>query len=203
MDAEEDEVITNIEQDPRHAGQIERYHTWPTHRRQSVGEHSWQVMRIMMTISMSMCTAKMMHYAVLHDVGEMAGDVPWPGKRNSTALKECMDVAEHNIRAGMTEWWGQPALPLLTEQERDFFKMCECIEMWEFGLQERSMGNRYGTVVAQRMLLAACEYSDRLPTAIAAAASRYITTRMEQESEISTEPLVRDNVLYNAREKTT
>lgn len=176
-------MIVDVESDPRHAGQVERYHTWPTHRRQSVAEHTWQVMRIMMTVDVGMCTTRLMHYAVLHDVGEMAGDVPWPGKRNDPVLKSQHDLAEKRVRAAMTARWGQPGLPTLSGTERSFFKMCECIEMWEFGLQERSMGNRYGTVVAERMLLAACEYMEKLSKDVQKAAKLYVQRRLEQESE--------------------
>ena len=181
--AEEGEVIIDVESDPRHAGRVRRYHTWPTITTQSVGEHTWQVMRIMMTVDVGMCTTRLMHYAVLHDVGEMAGDVPWPGKRNDPALKECMDAAEQQVRVNMCQRWGQPVLPTLSETERAFFKTCECLEMWEFGLQEVSMGNLYGKVIAARMLLAASQYAERLPRETRLAMQDYIHVRQEQESE--------------------
>jgi 5'-deoxynucleotidase YfbR-like HD superfamily hydrolase len=189
VDAEEDEVIIDVESDPRVAGEIRRYHTWKVHHQQSVGEHTWQVMRIMMTIDVGMCNAKLMQYCVLHDVGEMAGDIPWPGKRNSPMLKEAMDAAEQVVRLKMKDRWGQPGLPALSETERTFFKMCECIEMWEFGLQERSMGNRYGTVVATRMLLAASEYMERLSPDVQREAKVYVQRRTEQESETQRAPV--------------
>lgn len=176
-------MIVDIESDPRHAGQVLRYHTWPTNRRQSVGEHTWQVMRIMMTIDVGMCTTKIMQYAVLHDVGEMAGDIPWPGKRNDPLLKNQMDLAEQNVRFNMNKRWGQPTLPNLSELEYGFFKMCECIEMWEFGLQEQSMGNKYGAVIAARMLLAASAVMERMPKHVQESAEKYVDRRTKQEME--------------------
>ncbi len=177
-------MIIDIENDPRHAGRVRRFHTWPTITTQSVAEHTWQVMRIMMTIDAGMCTTKLMQYAVLHDVGEMAGDIPWPGKRNSINLKSAMDAAEQIVRFNMKDKWGQPTLPELTEIEKCFFKLCENIEMWEFGLQEVSMGNKYGVVIAARMLLAAGEYLTRLPPETQSAARQYIERRTSQESEV-------------------
>lgn len=176
-------MIINIEKDPRVAGEIRRYHTWKVHHQQSVGEHTWQVMRIMMTIDAGMCTTKLMRYAMLHDVGEMAGDIPWPGKRNDPVLKERHDIAELKIHTAMSGRWGLPMLPTLSPTERNFFKMCENLEMWEFGLQERSMGNRYATVVASRMLVAAMEHYEKMPAEVRAATKRYVALREDQESE--------------------
>lgn len=176
-------MITDIESDPRHAGQIQRYHTWPTIRKQSVGEHTWQAMRIMMTIDVGMCTTRLMHYAMLHDVGEMAGDLPFPSKRNSPQLAAGMEMAESMVRENMMTRWGQPALPALSDTERTFFKMCENLEMWEFGLQERNLGNRYGTIVAHRMLIAAMEQMEKLSPDLQSRTKDYVRRRTEQEME--------------------
>lgn len=182
-------MIINIEEDPRHAGQIKRFHTWPTIQTQTVGCHTWQVMRIMMTIMPNMCTPDVMTYALFHDVGEMAGDLPWPSKRNNPDVKRGMDAAEQQVRVNMRLHWGQPVLPDLSPTEHDFFKMCENLEMWEYGLQERNMGNKYGTVVATRMLLAASDVMSRLPQDIKSSALRYVKLRSEQESELKRDPI--------------
>ena len=183
-------MIVDIESDPRHAGGIRRYHTWPVIRQQTVAEHTWQVMRIMMTVDVGMCTTRLMHYAVLHDVGEMAGDIPWPGKRNSRRLKEAMDEAEKRVRGDMVRKWNLPSLPVLTDAERAFFKCCECLEMWEFGMQERSMGNRYGTVIEARMIADAMGYLHELPTDTIERVQQYVERRTAQESEVE---LVKSN----------
>lgn len=176
-------MIIDIERDPRHAFQIRRYHTWGVHRQQSVGEHTAQVMRIMVTIDAELSSQKLLTYALLHDVGEMAGDVPWPGKRRFPEVKSSMDKAEEHVRSEMTAHWGQPRLPALTAVERHFFKMCESIEMWEYALQEVNLGNRYAVIIATRMLLQACELMGYLPRETQAEAKRYVRLRQEQESE--------------------
>jgi hypothetical protein len=152
-------------------------------------------MRIMMTIDVGMCSTRLMHYVVLHDVGEMAGDIPWPGKRNSAALKREMDHAEQAVRFNMAERWGQPTLPDITEREYSFFKMCECIEMWEFGLQEQSMGNKYGAIIAARMILVASQLVDRMPEDLQVSAREYVRRRREQETEHVEETEVADGVV--------
>ncbi len=189
-------MITDIETDPRHGLQVRRYHTWRTHQVQSTGEHSAQVMRVMLTLWPE-CPRNMIVHALFHDVGEMAGDLPWPVKKNDPVLKERMDHAETKVHLQMSSAWGVPRPVQLTEWEANFFKMCESLEMWEFSLTERNMGNRYATIMATRMLLQA---STRLgileqyqPTSahfgtvckqIVAATKRYVELRKEQEDEI-------------------
>jgi len=180
-------MIINIEEDPRHAGQITRYHTWPVHRVQSVGEHTWQIQRIMLTIWPD-CPRHLLVHCTVHDVGEMAGDLPWPAKRNDPVLKERMTLTELRVHRTMTARWGLPAPVKLSEMEQDFFKMCEYIEMWEFGLMEQNMGNKYGNVVATRMMLAAATLIGKMPHEIQTMARLYCDIREEQESETERTP---------------
>lgn len=183
-------MIIDIETDPRMGLQVMRYHTWSVHRRQSVGEHSAQVARIMFSIWPD-CPRELLVHAIIHDIGEMVGDLPWPVKRNDPVIKEQMDLAEDNTRFEMSRW-GQPHDVKLTAHDRSFFKMCESIEMWEFGLQEENLGNKYATVVATRMLIAACELVSLMPPHIKASAKRYIERRREQESETELVPVQTD-----------
>jgi len=175
-------VITDIETDPRHGLQVQRYHTWPTIRKQSVGEHSAQIARIMLSINPDVSRELLVH-AIEHDVGEMAGDVPWPGKANDPELKRAMDRAEGNICRMMQEKWHFPQRPQLSEFERKFFKMCENIEMYEFALQEQNLGNRYARVVATRMLLAAGRVMTEMPEHVQTSTQRYMIKRDVQEME--------------------
>jgi hypothetical protein len=176
-------MIVNIEEDPRHAGQITRYHTWSVHRNQSVGEHSWQIIRIAVTIWPE-CPRHLFLHAVLHDIGEMAGDIPWPGKRNDPVLRERITLAELRVHRAMSARWNLPPPVRLSEMEQNFFKMCEYIEMWEFGLMEQNMGNKYGTIVSTRMMLEAAAVIGKMHPDIQKRARAYCDIRKEQESEI-------------------
>lgn len=175
-------MIVNVEEDPRHAGQVLRFHTWPVHRQQTVGEHSWQIARIMVTIWPE-CPRMLLLHAVTHDVGEMAGDVPYPFKRNNPNLKREMTLSEAGVHRSMTARWNLPRPQEMPEVYHQFFKMCEYIEMWEYGLMEQNMGNRYGTIVATRMQLAACTLIGKMPEDIQRAARIYCDVREDQESE--------------------
>jgi hypothetical protein len=190
-------MIVDIETDPRCGLQVQRYHTWPVVRQQSVGEHSAQVARIMLSIDPE-CSRRLLVHAIVHDVGEMAGDLPWPVKKNDEVLKDHMDAAEQTIRVAMGKKWNNPLCTIMTQFECTFFKMCESIEMWEYALHEMNLGNRYAAVVADRMLAAANRFMIDMPTEIQHATQKYVTTRQDQESETE---LVRDNDGYNVFEE--
>ena len=171
--------------DPRVAGQITRYHTWPRTRDQSVGEHTWQVMRILLAVWPE-CPRRLLTHAMFHDVGEMAGDIPYPFKRNDPVLKDRMDAAEAGVRAEMAVW-GVPPTVVMSHYEERVFKTCEFIDMWECGLHEMNLGNKYGQVVAMRCILAASALSDSLEPPpgqpdLRPAIRRYVDKRQQQET---------------------
>src|ERR1043166_2928788 len=98
-----DKVLTNA----RLAGQVTRYHTWPVHRQQSVGEHTWQVLRIYQQIWGSV-EPEVTNYILWHDAGELVtGDPPFPFKRENPQFKESYRLAEgravHNM-GGYVQW---------------------------------------------------------------------------------------------------
>jgi len=137
-------------QDPRWAGQVTRYHTWPRIREQSVGEHSWQVMRILLAIWPDAPRHMLLH-CLTHDVGEMvSGDPPYPVKKNNPVLKEEMDRIERDAHLSMCIPWSFPPPSSLTENEYKIFKLCEFIEMWEWAIFEMDLGNSHAELVKDR-----------------------------------------------------
>ncbi|HUD11471.1 MAG TPA: YfbR-like 5'-deoxynucleotidase [Candidatus Saccharimonadia bacterium] len=137
--------------DPRRALQVTRYHTWPRLREQSVGEHTAQVMRIMLAIYPS-ASVKLLTYALFHDIGEVAvGDVPYPAKNQDATIQAAFDAAELQAHIGMVERFVLPAPIDISPLEKLIFKLAEYIEMWEWGLHETNLGNRYAVLVSKRM----------------------------------------------------
>lgn len=137
-------------QDPRRALQVTRYHTWPRLREQSVGEHSMQVMRILLAIWPD-CSRELLMHCLVHDIGEtVSGDPPYPVKRDNPVLKAECDRIERSAHLSMCIPWGLPAPQALTEVERAVFKLAEFIEMWEWGLHEIRLGNDYAVLVRDR-----------------------------------------------------
>jgi hypothetical protein len=122
----------------RLAGEVQRYHTWKMHHRQTVGEHTWQVMRIYWQI-WGPLPPELSTYFIWHDAGELAcGDVPFPVKANNPLLKETMDRLEYDAVQHMG---GETVKLNYTLKLRA--KACDLIDMHECGRNEVSMGNRF------------------------------------------------------------
>ena len=123
----------------RLAGEVVRYHTWPMHHRQTVGEHTWQVMRIYYQIWGAL-PQELTTYFIWHDAGELAcGDIPFPVKANNPELKVMADALEDYA----VERMGGPKLDRLAPGMKLRAKACDLIDMHECGMAEVMMGNRF------------------------------------------------------------
>lgn len=169
--------MIDIRTDPRLAGEVSRYHTWPHLRQQSVAEHSWQVMRIVLTIY-PMAPRDLLIHCMAHDVGEIGtGDIPYPIKKENPDLKEIMDELEAETLSAMTLKWNFPSGAALSPEEKLIFKLAEFIEMWEWALKEQLFGNEFAEVVGSRCLTEAFTLCDKIGQDIAKLARNYIETR--------------------------
>ena len=127
------DVLTN----PYFAGQVRRYHTWPVLQQQTVGEHTWQVLRIYDTV-WGPIPPHVTRFILWHDAGELVtGDVPFPMKQRNPALREAMAAADELALQGMRA----PKCSWLTTVEQLRAKAADLCEMWQFGLVERALGN--------------------------------------------------------------
>ncbi len=142
-----------IVMDLRLAGTIERYHTWPTHRRQTVAEHTWQLLRIY-TLIFGPPDPETFLYIMFHDSGEIiTGDPPYPVKRNNPELRRQFKDVEDKAKASLGAFWGFN-IPNDCKRSK-YVKVAELIEMAEEGLVETTLGSRFGWTVAVRTLDAA------------------------------------------------
>jgi 5'-deoxynucleotidase YfbR-like HD superfamily hydrolase len=183
----------NLVEDPRAGGEVRRYHTWAVHHQQTVAEHTWQIMRIMLTIWPN-AHRNVIVWALVHDMGEMAGDIQYPFKLLFTQLGEGSEKAEAHVRARMNEKLGAPYITHpLSKFEKTVFKLCDNLEMWEFGMREVNMGNLYAKIIVQRMAGAVAANLSALESlqgtteylrndGIVAAVHRYMATRTEMEN---------------------
>lgn len=173
-----------VRDDARLAGRVIRYHTWPHIRQQSVAEHSWQLLRILIKIWTAV-PARVTSYVVRHDVGELTtGDAPYPVKADNPILGAEMNRVEAEglqlqIAAGFLA-----DSPELTVEEKWAVKLAEFIEMWEWGLEEQLLGNQFAKLVAQRChavvvkrIDEALASGDDFKITIAAEASHYVNKR--------------------------
>lgn len=136
----------------RMAGQVRRYHTWPTLRQQTNAEHTWQVLRIYMEMFGPPSPAVTVTI-MTHDMGEIAtGDLPFPVKRNNPEIAQATQrIEEQAVAAMMTSQMAQVSMACVRGDPavvtdvtlRSMIKICDLTEMLEFGMDERIMGNRY------------------------------------------------------------
>jgi len=166
-----------INSSARLAGQVERYHCWPVHRRQSVAEHTWHVMRIYWQIWGPLPEIISTHL-LWHDAGELAtGDLPFPVKARNPAVKVILDVLE----ADAVEAMGGPAglEPNLSDQDRIRMKISDLLEMWEFGCCELAMGNQYAQPIVDDTYQAARALLEKLTPRDRELVAVYVSKRGE------------------------
>lgn len=128
----------DVWRDTRVAGEVERYHTWKKIHTQTNGEHTWQVMRLLVMI-FGTPRAEVLVYAIKHDMAEIkVGDPPYPIKAHNPVLKAEMDRLEglHFETVGIE-------LPELTPDEKVLFKFCDLLDCVEYARSELLMGNQY------------------------------------------------------------
>lgn len=151
MDNPSKPTSPTVRDDPRCAGSVLRYHTWPMIKQQTVAEHSWNVARILLAIHPN-CNEQLLAEALFHDIGEVSsGDAPFPIKRENPTLKTEMDRIENDSRLAMVLPWSIPAPVQFSEFSRWTLKLADMLEMWECGLQEVMMGNRFASLIVERV----------------------------------------------------
>lgn len=129
------DVVTST----RLAGLVKRYHTWPTLRTQTVAEHSWQVARIFRELFPDAWCIEVADWIQMHDMPEIGtGDVPFPLKARYPELKAIYEEIESEVSDNLGLVW-----PELTDRQRLLIKVCDLLEMWEHGSEEKMMGNKY------------------------------------------------------------
>jgi hypothetical protein len=136
----------------RLAGEVVRYHTWPMHHRQTVGEHTWQCMRIYWQI-WGPLPPMLTTYFIWHDAGELAcGDLPFPVKSINPIIKAEMDELEERAveRMGGADPREIHGHTLFKTRA----KACDLIDMHECGLAEVAMGNKFAQPIVDDTLRA-------------------------------------------------
>lgn len=148
----------SVIQSARMAGQVRRYHTWQTLITQTVAEHSWQVARIYYDL-FGEVPGNVASYIQWHDAGEIAtGDIPFPVKSDHPMLKDTIDRLEENALREMHA----PHVEISSE-EKLRVKLCDLLEMWEFGTQEVLMGNRFAEPIVARTIIATMTQCEKFP----------------------------------------
>lgn len=140
----------DVTKSPRMAGNVKRYHTWPTIQTQNNADHTWNVMRIYWTIFGDLSSDVTTHL-IWHDAGEIVGgDVPHPVKRDNPELGLFHKRLEDDAVIAMIRPRSMVVLP---PEYTIRCKICDLIEMHEFAWVESSMGNKFANPVFDITLL--------------------------------------------------
>lgn len=139
-------IVNDNKMTSRWAGQVRRYHTWPVIRQQTIGEHSWNLLRMYYEIFDEL-PERIAVYLVYHDVPELkVGDPPYPIKKDNPTLKMEMDRLEQEA----LDSFGI-VLPPLSVYEKLRVKVCDGLDCWEYAREEIAMGNTTFHVVVTRI----------------------------------------------------
>lgn len=141
MTSETDFITSNV----LFAGRVKRYHTWAVHHEQTVGEHCWQIARIYEVVfgEIPGPVEKVIRH---HDTPELiTGDPPFPTKSKNPVLKAAYNDMDVDAYVKL-----RVKLPEISDEEKRRVKICDLLEMMEFGMVEVQMGNLLANVVIQR-----------------------------------------------------
>ena len=120
----------------RQAARVKRYHTVPTIRTQTTGEHSYGVLMILMHVFDYEVPRELMRAALFHDLAEIStGDTPATAKWKSPELKRQLEMMEASFEKSNRIEYN------LTEQEQIVFKFADMMELCMFCKEEIKMGN--------------------------------------------------------------
>jgi 5'-deoxynucleotidase YfbR-like HD superfamily hydrolase len=130
------------------ASLVERYHTWPTIRTETVAEHSHGVAMLYVRLFASdpddvlrngAAHLRATRWILENDLAELwSGDAPFPVKVRFPHMKAAHTEVEReaNVALGVR-------VPEFTEETVARIKACDLLQMHLFGLHEVRMGNSY------------------------------------------------------------
>jgi 5'-deoxynucleotidase len=123
----------------RRAGRVVRYHTQYLTRPETVAEHVFGVLNILVIMTEGQLSATLLKAALAHDSGEyISGDVPSPVKRRVPGMREAVNLIE-NGAAGAIYYDAAGGPP--TEWEHTLLKVADNLDGLLKCAEERAMGN--------------------------------------------------------------
>lgn len=128
----------------RRAQSVQRFHTCVMNYRQSVGEHTFGVLCILLEVFPE-AGPQLIRAVLYHDAAEAeVGDIPSPALGEYSLLRDGNAIAE-SIVMGRADLH-----TTITESEKRLLKFCDRMECMIFGLEEWYRGNRFGLTIAER-----------------------------------------------------
>jgi len=154
------------------ASRVKRYHVFPVIHQETVGEHTHRICTLYLEL-FGVPRAEVLVHMLYHDMGELStGDMPFYAKRDVPELKSFMDRAEE---AGQQRL--NISMPELTDEERAQTKLCDLLQMLEFAIIERQMGNQLASAI-QDNIMSALDKFQGLPLDVVSSAALRIMLAM-------------------------
>ena len=119
------------------AGSVRRWHTCLTLKDQDLAAHSWGVALVIMAIRPEMDSPNLLKAALVHDLHEfVAGDIPYPFKKNNPQVKKAYDKQEADFNVVNEIQFD------LDPYDTRCLKWADMFELYLFAERELSMGNQ-------------------------------------------------------------
>jgi len=121
-------------------GRVARWHAWHTVSAQTVADHSWGVMVVLLEILPKDHPeyVDILKAALYHDAYEyFTGDIPYQAKREFPSLRAAEQTAVEKLNER------HKLLPTLSPLAEGFVKWADMFELWLFSEHQVMQGNRY------------------------------------------------------------
>lgn len=165
--------MTLLIQRLREASRVERAHTMPHHGTYSVGQHSFDMLTLLVCLYPD-CRREMMLAVMFHDLSERwTGDIPSPAKQSD---------GEFGKRLAMVEAKVTKALGLdvkLTEMERYWLKGLDVVEYLLWAKEQIAMGNQ--NVIASIAKTVTWLQTNKIPKELADFINAHVWLRTSDE----------------------
>ena len=127
------------------AGSVKRWHTVRTIQTQTLADHSWGVIMILLVITNPSQT--LIRAAATHDLSEViTGDVPAPTKWAHPRLDDALQTVERGYNESHLIDYN------LTSEDAKYLKWADMLELVMFANSEIRLGNSHMTPIRDRGL---------------------------------------------------
>lgn len=133
----------------RNGGNVKRYHTHELLKEEKVGQHTFNVMNILMIVTDRNVSRNLLMAALVHDLGEYeTGDIPSPIKKLNPELRaQINEMEDRAMRAAHVGYY-----PELTEWEYKLLKFADNLDGLLKVTDELRMGNKTVRWVGEKYL---------------------------------------------------
>lgn len=138
----------------RVGGRVKRWHTVQTLKEETVAQHTYGVISMLVDLCNGKPSAKLLMAALYHDIAEQfTGDIPATTKWNYPEIATAIKNAELDIETRMG------AVLELTPEESLLLKAADMLDLCWFCLEDRALGNKNVIDVYERGM----DYLSKMP----------------------------------------